>query len=604
MTPVPEDDEKKEALVLYNSGRYAESLALCNRLLETSRDTALEILAATNLFSLGKLEEAEVHFQDLARRMPESSHIHGYLAKVLEQKGDDHAIAEYAAAVRLDPGNQEALRSYATGLIARNDERGALPALKQLYRTGKRPDDLHHLVAALTRAGRADEACTFYETPNAGAIPGREYAEALSAAGRYREAAAAAWRSYKETGDPATLRVFLAAHARADAAEGPAAYASYLKEVPDPGICLDYTLLLRERGEYLRALATAKKLVALDDQPQYRLLTCELSAALGDHENTLKEYEHLIRSGMDAPGVSDVFRQILRSYRKYITTRFTPKEALERFLALVPGDTCVACLEETARMFSERGEIEEARSWYYRAYRADYLNGGLPYAQFLASCGDTRECEKVLLHILANVRRPADLSRVAASVTELESSPKGMRRLTLQLIRRLEEQRQTLLSEDRECLAAAYRREAADALSRDDYAACMYNSLRGIDVLPAYSRSCHADDFLVLVNRAKELMVSDTPVIPAPSPEKNDGTGQTREALMDRIALTDPEQKIVSFLATHKRASENDLRRLLGTRRVAGIVNLLIRKARSQGIMLVEKKGMSTEGEVYDYCGP
>ena len=77
-----------------------------------------------------------------------------------------------------------------------------------------------------------------------------------------------------------------------------------------------------------------------------------------------------------------------------------------------------------------------------------------------------------------------------------------MRRLTGS-IRRLEERRQSTRSYDRECLAAAYRCEAADALSRDDYAACMYNCLCGIDVLPAYSLTCHAEDFLTLINRTK-----------------------------------------------------------------------------------------------------
>ena len=111
MIPATTDDEKKEAFRLYNEGQHQESLALCNRLLETARDPAVEILAATNLFSLGKLEDAEVYFRDLARRMPESSHIHSYLAKVLERGGNESAIAEYAAAVRLDPDNQDALRS-------------------------------------------------------------------------------------------------------------------------------------------------------------------------------------------------------------------------------------------------------------------------------------------------------------------------------------------------------------------------------------------------------------------------------------------------------------------------------------------------------------
>jgi tetratricopeptide (TPR) repeat protein len=604
MTPAPADEEKKEALALYNSGRYAESLALCNRLLEAVRDPALEILAATNLFSLGKLEDAEVHFRDLTRRMPDSSHVHSYLAKVLELTGDDDAIAEYASAVRLDPANQNALRSYATRLVALNDERGALPVLQQLYRIGKRPEDLRLLIAALTQSGRPEEACRICETHESGKLASREYTEALYAAGRYREAADEARGLYTETRDPAILRVYLAAHAHADADAAPAAYALSLKEVLDPGIYLDYTLLLQERGEYLRALATVKKLIALDNLPKYRLIECELSAALGDNTNALKEYETLIQDELNAPAVSDTFRQILLSYRRYISEQFPPEEALNRFLAIVPGDTNVVCLGETARMYRDRENVDEARSWYYRAYRADYLNGGLLYAEFLASCKDDRECEKVLLHILANVRKTADLSRVAAAVTEHEGNLQRMRRLNRQLIRRLEERRQTLRSEDRDYLAAAYRREAADALSRDEYAAGMYNCLCGIDVLPAYSRTCRADDFLVLINRTKELMLSDTPVITPPPAEKTTGSGQTLQEMMDRMAFSDPEQKIVIFLATHRRASETDLRRLLDTRRVAGIINLLIRKAKAQGIMLIEKKGMSTEGEVYEYCGP
>ena len=69
------------------------------------------------------------------------------MQRSLEQEGDDSAIAEYAAAVRLDPGNQDALRSYAAGLVIRNDERGALSSLKRLYKIGKRPDDLRNLTA-------------------------------------------------------------------------------------------------------------------------------------------------------------------------------------------------------------------------------------------------------------------------------------------------------------------------------------------------------------------------------------------------------------------------------------------------------------------------
>ncbi|MGB8220688.1 MAG: hypothetical protein WCE46_09940 [Methanoregula sp.] len=605
MIPATADKQHKDAFMLYAEGKYQESLDLCNRLLETTRDPALEILAATNLFSLGKLEEAEVYFRDLARKMPESSHVHSYLAKVLEQRGDEGAIAEYAAAVRLDPDNQDALRSYAASLLAGNDCRGALPVLKRLYVLGKRPDDCRNLATALTRTGRAEEACALYQSPVAGHTKSREYIEALCAAGRYREAADEARGLCDESHDPAIIRLYLAARAGADAATAPEAYASSLKEVPDPGIFLDYTLLLRERGEHLRGLAAVKKLIAIDNKPQHHLIACELSAALGDHANTLLAYENLIRKELDAPCPAETFRQILISYRGYIRSQFPPEQALTRFLSLVPGDTNVVSLTETAELYREQGDPGEARSWYYRAYRADYINGGLPYAEFLASQGDDRESEKVLLYILANVRKLADLCRIAAAVTKNEGTLHRMRRFTGELIRRLEERRDMLGSEVRECLAAAYRSAAADALSREDYAACMHDCLCGIDALPAYSGNCRPDDFLVLVQQCKPQMLTDCPVVKAQAPVTGKKTESLRpvQAMSEIMALTEPEQKILVFLATHRRASETDLRRLLDTRRVAGIVNALIRKSATQGIMLIEKKGMSAEGEVYEYSG-
>jgi tetratricopeptide (TPR) repeat protein len=598
------DDERKEAFALYNSGQYAESLAICTRLLDDRRDPALEILAATNLFWMGKSDDAEVHFRDLAQRMPESSHVHSYLGKVLQQKNDENALAEFALAARLDPTNQDALRSYAAGLVARHDDPGALPALREICRIGKRPDDFRDLISALTRSGHAEEACQLCEAEGAGKIPSKEYAEALHACGRFHEAAEEAKKLYYETCDPAVLKLYLNAYSRTDPTNAVTAYVSFLKEVPHPGLLLDYTLLLQERGETFRALTMVKRLIALHDLPQFRLIGCELSAAAGDHANALREYETLIRDELKAPGVSAEFRQILRSYLKYVSAQFTPGDAQKRFLALVSEDTNVICLEETARMFHEDGDTAEAGARYYRAYRADYLTGGLAYARFLASCGDFRECEKVLLHILANVKKSVDISRVAAAATEYNSGPRPMKRLTRQLIRCLEERRQTLTSGDRECLAAAYRREAMDALSHEDHATCMYNCLCGIEVLPPHSPTCRAEDFLTLISRSKEQMVSDIPVIPRTPAEKAAGSGEALRTVMDRMALSVTEQKIVTFLATHKRANETDLRRLLGTRRAAGMVNMLIRKARAQGIMLVEKKGMSAEGEVYDYCGP
>jgi hypothetical protein len=46
-----------------------------------------------------------------------------------------------------------------------------------------------------------------------------------------------------------------------------------------------------------------------------------------------------------------------------------------------------------------------------------------------------------------------------------------------------------------------------------------------------------------------------------------------------------------------------ELRTLLGTRRVVGIVNRLVQKAARHGVTLIEKKGLGDGGEIYEYTG-
>ena len=48
------DEQKKEAFRLFEDGRYQESLQVCNHLLESGREPALEVLAATNLYYTGR----------------------------------------------------------------------------------------------------------------------------------------------------------------------------------------------------------------------------------------------------------------------------------------------------------------------------------------------------------------------------------------------------------------------------------------------------------------------------------------------------------------------------------------------------------------------
>ena len=96
-------EDRERAFALYGEGRYGESYAECTRILEKEQDQQILVLAATNLYRLGKYNEAALHFRDLLRKLPRSSHLHGYLGRCLEGQGDERAAAEYATAVLLDP---------------------------------------------------------------------------------------------------------------------------------------------------------------------------------------------------------------------------------------------------------------------------------------------------------------------------------------------------------------------------------------------------------------------------------------------------------------------------------------------------------------------
>ncbi|NTW92384.1 MAG: hypothetical protein HGA40_02950, partial [Methanoregulaceae archaeon] len=61
------------------------------------------------------------------------------------------------------------------------------------------------------------------------------------------------------------------------------------------------------------------------------------------------------------------------------------------------------------------------------------------------------------------------------------------------------------------------------------------------------------------------------------------------------------ERRIIEYLMDHHEATELELRRLLNTRRVVGIVNRIIQKAASSGIQILEKRGAGEGGEIYSY---
>jgi tetratricopeptide (TPR) repeat protein len=603
MIPATLQEQKKEAFRLFENGRYQESLNLCMLVLAAEKDQPLEVLAATNLFYTGRLEDAQVHFRDLAQKMPDSSYVHSYLGKVLEAGGDEGAIAEYATAVHLDPTNQDALRSYAEYLTSRKDYRGAVPVLERLLTLGRNERDITNLVRALIETGEPKKALDTHRELLGDRTLNQEYIDALFCSRQFQNAAQAALDAFRTSNDPAMLRKYLAALAQYDLPSSLDAYALHAHDTDDGDILVDYILLLKASGNHQKALEMGRTLLATTKDTSHRLVACDICAALGDTKNALAEYERLISEEIGTKNNLDTLIQMISRYRKFLKKQVPEPGALSRFLSVVSKDVNIASLLETARYYEELGNKGEARSWFYRAYRADFLSGGLEYARFLAGNNEERECEKVMLYILNNVKRSTDLHRVAAVVVDEHRPMHRMRRLMDHVIRRLEERRSTLNSEELELLAVTLFVAARHALEDTDYADCKRLCLRGIDVLPVHTKAIQLEDYLNLIRSCKERSIADRPIMDMPLLKRRAVQVPAARQIQQDLDLDEQEQKIVEFLISHKKATETELRKALNTRRVVGIINRLIQKAAARNVTIIDKKGVGDDGEVYEYAG-
>jgi len=601
MTTHAREDLKKEAFRLFEEGRYQESLQTCTALPAADRDAAVDVLTATNLYYTGKHEDAEVCFRDLLLKMPDSSYVHSYLGKILDGRGDEGAIAEYATAVLLDPTNQDALRSYADYLLNQRDYRGALPLLRRLVQLAKKPGDVQNLIRVFTETGDAEEALAI--PTSAGGESGKSlaYIDALAKTRHYQQAAESACRIYQETNDPDVLRRYLDYLSRYDMPAALAAYPIQAHNRPDCDILFDYILLLKSAGDYSRALDESEVLLSRSQDPVYQIMRADLLAALGRHDAALASYEQLVRDELKSKNDLETLGLVIGKYRRYLMTQLPPDSAASRFLSLVSRDVNVVSLLETARLYDDQNNETEARAWYYRAYRTDYLAGGPAYAGFLSARGEDRECEKVMLYILSNVKKGDDLIHVASVILDELGGMFRLRRLLNQLVTRLEERQTTLNTRGLELLAMAFFITASNALEEADYPRCKYYCLCGMDVVPAYTTLIRLDDFLRLIRTCKEKSVADRPIGNSPQVIRRPVT--PAPSATDQIGLSEQEQKIVLFLRSHRKATEMELRTLLSTRRVVGIVNRLVQKAERKGVHLIEKKGVGDDGEIYEYTG-
>ncbi|MCU0630372.1 MAG: hypothetical protein MUF37_04375 [Methanoregulaceae archaeon] len=508
-------ERKRQAFRLFEDGNYEESYAVCMALTGENQEPQIEVLAATNLFNLGRLDEAELHFRDLARKMPDSSHVHGFLGKVLREKGDEGAVAEFSTAVRLDPDNQDALRNYIKCLLEARDFRRSLPAQRRLAERSRREDDYRDLIATLIVVGEGREALDQYQKfPSLKANADPLFIDALIAAGEFEKAGDAASAEFERSGNREFLGKYLAVLSRVNVPLALSGYHDACMMGADRGIARDYINLLISTRDYdaalriCRAMATDNK----ETDVEIQLIECRLLAELGKKDQAKSAYEEIIRSAIGSAGTDASLREALPRYRQFLLTYYPKNETLKTFISVVSPGANPVCLFETAHLYEQLGDVTEARGWYYRAYRSDFLTGGLEYATFLARHKEWRECEKVMLYILSNIKRTQDIVRVAQVTTGGNMIPHTPR-LLFQLIGRLEERRNKLPADGLEFLAVAYLVAGTNAIGEGNYSACKRYCLQGMDILPAYSTCIATADFVAVLGRCKERAIVDMPVI-------------------------------------------------------------------------------------------
>ncbi|MCU0632606.1 MAG: hypothetical protein MUC66_06490 [Methanolinea sp.] len=596
------EERKKLALQLFEQGDFQGSYSLCRDLIHGSADPAVSVLCATNLFHMGRLDEAEAYFRDLTHSLPGSSHVHSYLGRILEKKGDDRALAEFTRAVALDPENLEALRSYASFVLAIGDPGKAIPVLRHLTARSGRADDSRLLVRAFLLNGMPSQALEVRTGPACRGLPvDSDFIRVLAACGRYAELADAARAEYERTGDLLYASSYLAALTRSDPDAAPVEYERILAESGDPGIRYEYVRMQRGRGGWAIALRTlGPLLIGREVQPLHLLEECELLAGLGNKDEARDHFQRLINRELEVLGDMEFLARLLSSYRAFLRTHYPIREAEVLLKKKLEAHPDVICLLSMASFYEDIGDHTEARSWYYRAYRSDFLTGGPEYARFCERQGELRECEKVMLYVLNSIRKNNDLIRVAGMVMEDTPALYRMPRLMGRLKERLEERAGELSSQGLEFLALSLLVSASHALEAGDHTSCKRSCLEGLDYIPPGSRNIHPEDFLVLLEECKRRSLCDLPVLAHASmpDEQGGGAPDSPELHLD---LDETERKIVDFLKTHHQASEMDLRLLLGTRRVGGMVNRIMQKAAAGGLIVIEKRGVGKDGEIYAY---
>ncbi len=420
------------------------------------------------------------------------------------------------------------------------------------------------------------------------------YIDALSAAGEYSKAGGLAIEEYERSGGSKFLARYLRLLTRYDPSMAMEKYRTCVGDCSEEEILSDFLSLLMMNERYEEARQVCKKIITVQDHPGIRLEQCRILAALGEKDKALDCFRNVIGNAFGSTGTDEFLKSALSSFREFLMVHYQKKETISNFLFVISSNVNPVCLIEAGRLYEQVGDITESRAWYYRAYRSDYLSGGLEYAEFLARNREWRECEKVMLYILSNVKKTQDIVRVAGVTSGSSGMIHQNRRLLARLIERLCERQEDLPANGFEFLAVSYLVAGTNALGEGHYMMCKRYCLKGLDILPAYSSCINTRDFIAVLDRCKQRAIVDPSIMNGVS--AGNVRIESREPSPVLTGLDPGEEKVMEFIKIHRCVTEADLRRLLGTRRVAGIVNRLMAKVFVTGVKNYYKEGMWRPG--------
>ena len=594
---------RAEALSLMESDDYEGVLALCRSSPGPGSDPAMAALEAAALYHLGRFQEAVSHLKDLEGKGGASAVTHLWLARCLEQTGSSDTDREYARAVLFDPGNETAISFYARYRLSRGDIRGSAVLAGRLMSCPDR-DLILRVMAGLTGIGDPEGAIELYDRNSRTIGDCHEYIDALTAAGRFDEAAKAASSVYTRTGDIWYHSTAITARVHEDPHRAVTEFSDALSRDGDLRLKEGYIRALCATGDYAAALNGYQEWFSLARNRTCRRLLGRILFGTGDVPGGASILEEVICDEISTGEPPEKIYDLFSEYASLLMTYLPTSAVRDRIRSFALSREESVARGAAGEFFAFLGDNKEAKEFLLDAYKRDFLEGGLSYARFLLKSGDTAESEKVLLYIARNVRRIPDLQRVACAATCQENAVSRMPRLLKYLIDRLGSGSSHMSYEGLEVYAVLLLKQGLNHEKKEELSECKRLCLLGLDVVPPHSLAVKPGDFATLLLRCKERMPVDFPILSGEPGQTHALVNPPEQTPFDEGVLTDDEGKVFRFLRTHGRAHERELREFMGSRRISGLVGQIIRKAREQGMVIIERDGMSENGEVYTYVGP